>query len=208
MQSLGVRAQRLAWVERLGGSGSVGGGHGRGAAEVVVRRVSASAGRVAVREAGTRERLNGFRAQSSVTTEPSGRSFQSAEQKVLEVVAKQAAMVDEQQRRSGISLYDVRRDLTPGSAAELLDEAYVRCGEVCAEYAKTFYLGRLAFSPGARFHPRKPSRRRSYQARRSSLSDTATDFVPTLPRQGILWIRNRVFPRGMTDACTVSEFLP
>lgn len=85
-------------------------------------------------------------ARSVTTTEPTGRSYLSAEQKVLEVVAKQAAMVDEQQRRSGISsLEDVRPDLlTSGSAAELLDEAYVRCGEVCAEYAKTFYLGEFA----------------------------------------------------------------
>lgn len=83
-----------------------------------------------------------FRVQSTgVTTEPTGRSFLSAEQKVFEVVAKQAAMVDEQQRRTGIIPQDVRPDLAAGSAAELLDEAYVRCGEVCAEYAKTFYLG-------------------------------------------------------------------
>lgn len=101
---------------------------------------------VLLKEAGAGSSLR-FRVQSSVTTEPTGRSFLSAEQKVFEVVAKQAAMVDEQQRRSGsISLQDVRTDLTAGSAAELLDEAYVRCGEVCAEYAKTFYLGQVCVS--------------------------------------------------------------
>lgn len=89
-----------------------------------------------------------FRVQSTgVTTEPTGRSFLSAEQKVFEVVAKQAAMVDEQQRRTGIIPQDVRPDLAAGSAAELLDEAYVRCGEVCAEYAKTFYLGTKLMTP-------------------------------------------------------------
>lgn len=93
-------------------------------------------------------RLHGFRVQSSVTTEPTERSFLSAEQKVFEVVAKQAAMVDEQQRRSGSPWQDVRLDLTTaGGAMELLEEAYVRCGEVCAEYAKTFYLGTKLMTP-------------------------------------------------------------
>ena len=105
--------------------------------------MSASAVRAAVRDAGQRG-VHGFRAQSTVTTDSaSGRSFLSAEQKVMEVVAKQAAMVDEEQRRTGL-ISDVRPDLanSAGSgAAELLDDAYVRCGEVCAEYAKTFYLG-------------------------------------------------------------------
>lgn len=86
----------------------------------------------------TRDRSD-LRVQSSVATDPAGRSFMSAEQKVYDVVAKQAAMVDEQGRKN--LLQDVRPDLTPGSTAELLGEAYVRCGEVCAEYAKTFYLG-------------------------------------------------------------------
>lgn len=144
MQGLRVGAGRLAWGETsvLGEALGYGNGNGDGVRQGKIRgaRASASAGRVAVR---TRERSHGVRAQSSVTTEPSGRSFLSAEQKVFEVVAKQAAMVDEQQRRSGIPLEDVRPDLTAGGAAELLDEAYVRCGEVCAEYAKTFYLGNL-----------------------------------------------------------------
>jgi phytoene synthase len=128
----------------LGEALGYGSGNGDGVRQGRIRGACASAGRVAV---GTRERAHGVRAQSSVTTEPSGRSFLSAEQKVFEVVAKQAAMVDEQQRRSGIPLQDVRPDLTAGGAAELLDEAYVRCGEVCAEYAKTFYLGKLPPSP-------------------------------------------------------------
>ncbi len=70
-------------------------------------------------------------------------TFSSSEQKVQEVVAKQAAMVDELQsrRRRSAAVQDVRPDLIPVSSQELLEEAYVRCGEVCAEYAKTFYLG-------------------------------------------------------------------
>jgi hypothetical protein len=70
-------------------------------------------------------------------------TFSSSEQKVQEVVAKQAAMVDElrSRRRRSAAVQDVRPDLIPVSSQELLEEAYVRCGEVCAEYAKTFYLG-------------------------------------------------------------------
>ncbi|KAG0582241.1 hypothetical protein M758_3G044100 [Ceratodon purpureus] len=142
MQSLRVGAWADTGVLGVGGDGNgsgsvvVCGGRGRRGGGVIVSVVRG------------RERGHGVRAQSSVTTEAAGRSYLSAEQKVLEVVAKQAAMVDEQQRRSGIStLQDVRPDLTAGSAAELLDEAYVRCGEVCAEYAKTFYLGTKLMTP-------------------------------------------------------------
>lgn len=61
----------------------------------------------------------------------------SSEERVYEVVLKQAALVREERRelkgRGGVeeSLKD----------ACLLNVAYDRCGEVCAEYAKTFYLG-------------------------------------------------------------------
>jgi len=81
------------------------------------------------------------RAQSSTLSEPAGREFLSAEQKVSEAVAKQVAIVEREQSRSRSFLDDVRPDLTPVSSLEILEEAYVRCGEVCAEYAKTFYLG-------------------------------------------------------------------
>lgn len=84
-----------------------------------------------------------LRAQSSMLSEPLGRDFLSAEQKVYEAVAKQVAIVErEQSLRSRLD--DVRPDLTPVSTLEMLEDAYVRCGEVCAEYAKTFYLGKEA----------------------------------------------------------------
>lgn len=115
-------------------------------ARVVACATSYSVPPAALTEASvlTRERY-GFRAQSSVTTEPSERSFMSAEQKVFEVVQKQAAMVNEERRRSVMSLQDVRSHFMAGSAVNVLDEAYVRCGEVCAEYSKTFYLGKTTF---------------------------------------------------------------
>ncbi|KAL3697976.1 hypothetical protein R1sor_012052 [Riccia sorocarpa] len=93
----------------------------------------------------TKER-NSSKLLSSLVTDPSGRSMLSAEQKVYDVVAKQASMLEEQQKR-GTSL----RDVLPGSgnigSSELLKEAYSRCGEVCAEYAKTFYLGTKLMTP-------------------------------------------------------------
>lgn len=59
-----------------------------------------------------------------------------SEEKVHEVVLKQAALVKQQRPNEGFKDWD------------LLNEAYERCGEVCAEYAKTFYLGTyfLSFS--------------------------------------------------------------
>lgn len=86
-----------------------------------------------------RERSD-VRTQSSILTDPEGRSFMTAEQKVYDAVARQAAMVDEVTRRGELQ-FDVLPELQPARSTELLEEAYVRCGEVCAEYAKTFYLG-------------------------------------------------------------------
>lgn len=98
-------------------------------------------GLVSTTSSPSREReRSDVRTQSSILTDPEGRSFMTAEQKVYEAVAKQAAMVDEVTRRSQLQS-DVLPELQPARSAELLEEAYVRCGEVCAEYAKTFYLG-------------------------------------------------------------------
>ncbi|BAT80807.1 Phytoene synthase [Vigna angularis] len=65
----------------------------------------------------------------------------SSEERVYDVVLKQAALVKENKRGTNIGLdldKDVGADFTNG---DLLNVAYDRCGEVCAEYAKTFYLG-------------------------------------------------------------------
>ncbi|TKY57187.1 Phytoene synthase [Spatholobus suberectus] len=74
---------------------------------------------------------------SAVAAEPS----RSSEERVYEVVLKQAALVKEHKRGTKIALdldQDVGADFTNG---DLLYAAYDRCGQVCAEYAKTFYLG-------------------------------------------------------------------
>lgn len=79
---------------------------------------------------------------SSLVASPSGEIALSSEEKVYNVVLKQAALVNKQLRSSSYDL-DVKKPqdvVLPGSLS-LLGEAYDRCGEVCAEYAKTFYLG-------------------------------------------------------------------
>ena len=60
--------------------------------------------------------------------------YMTAEERVYEAVVKEAAKVER------VSLADVK-PYTPISTPELMLEAYDRCGEVCGEYAKTFYLG-------------------------------------------------------------------
>lgn len=61
----------------------------------------------------------------------------SSNERVDEVVLKQAALVREERwelkSRGGVE--ESVKD------ASLLNVAYDRCGEVCAEYAKTFYMG-------------------------------------------------------------------
>jgi len=57
-----------------------------------------------------------------------------AEQRVREVVLKQAALAAAAPRRTA------RIEPEPVSGA--LKAAFDRCGEVCNEYAKTFYLGK------------------------------------------------------------------
>jgi len=79
----------------------------------------------------------------AVATETS----RSSEERVYEVVLKQAALVKENKRGTNIGLdfdKEVGADFANG---DLLNVAYDRCGEVCAEYAKTFYLGAFFSHP-------------------------------------------------------------
>lgn len=80
-----------------------------------------------------------FHVLSSMVANPAGEMAVSSEQKVYDVVLKQAALVKRQLRSSGD--LDVKPDIVLPGTLSLLSEAYDRCGEVCAEYAKTFYLG-------------------------------------------------------------------
>ncbi|KAK9924162.1 hypothetical protein M0R45_032545 [Rubus argutus] len=76
----------------------------------------------------------------------------SSAEKVYEVVLKQAALVREQRRPKEKAL-DLDQEIESSDGMtnwDLLNEAYDRCGEVCAEYAKTFYLGTLLMTPERR----------------------------------------------------------
>ncbi|KAJ0243688.1 Phytoene synthase [Hirschfeldia incana] len=90
---------------------------------------------------------------SSVVASHAGEIALSSEEKVYNVVLRQAALVNKQLRSTSPDLIDdVKKPqdiVLPGSLS-LLGEAYDRCGEVCAEYAKTFYLGTLLMTPERR----------------------------------------------------------
>lgn len=85
----------------------------------------------------------------------------TSEERVYDVVLKQAALVREEKRSSRRLSLDTKRtgsksldtsenDDVGMKSWNLLNEAYDRCGEVCAEYAKTFYLGTLLMTPERR----------------------------------------------------------
>lgn len=94
------------------------------------------------------ENGSSFSVQSSLVASPAGEMAVSSEKKVYDVVLKQAALV----KRQLISTDDleVKPDIIVPGNLGLLSEAYDRCGEVCAEYAKTFYLGTLLMTPDRR----------------------------------------------------------
>lgn len=76
-----------------------------------------------------------------------GLATRSSEERVYEVVLKQAALVrrvnkmKKEEESKGVD--DLKRGESDGLSSnwDLLIQAYDRCGQVCAEYAKTFYLG-------------------------------------------------------------------
>ncbi|TVU48913.1 hypothetical protein EJB05_00197 [Eragrostis curvula] len=88
----------------------------------------------------------------------------ASEEAVYEVVLRQAALIEEGAgRRTTRTATAPRRPTRPRWAEEdgaardgeligwgLLGDAYDRCGEVCAEYAKTFYLGTQLMTPERR----------------------------------------------------------
>lgn len=93
-------------------------------------------------------RSGGTSVVSSLVASPTGELTLSSEEKVYNVVLKQAALVN-RQLRSPAAL-DVKPDIVLPGTLSLLSEAYDRCGEVCAEYAKTFYLGTMLMTPERR----------------------------------------------------------
>nr|GLL39634.1 phytoene synthase [Ipomoea trifida] len=67
---------------------------------------------------------------------------------VYDVVFKQAALVNRKLR--SIDNLEVKPDIVLPGDLGVLSEAYDQCGEVCAEYAKTFYLGTMLMTPERR----------------------------------------------------------
>uniref|UniRef100_A0ACD5ZXK5 Uncharacterized protein n=1 Tax=Avena sativa TaxID=4498 RepID=A0ACD5ZXK5_AVESA len=102
-------------------------------------------GRVGLLPARTRARA------SLVATAPARTATEEA---VYEVVLRQAALVEELQGKKRTRDAGTRRWREEEQEAELgwglLGDAYERCGEVCAEYAKTFYLGTQLMTPERR----------------------------------------------------------
>ncbi|XP_027074563.1 phytoene synthase 2, chloroplastic [Coffea arabica] len=84
----------------------------------------------------------------NVVVSPAGEIAMSSEQKVYDVVLKQAALVNRQLRSR--EDWDVKPDIVLPGNLNILSEAYDRCGEVCAEYAQTFYLGTMLMTPERR----------------------------------------------------------
>ncbi|KAK1410592.1 hypothetical protein QVD17_37129 [Tagetes erecta] len=82
---------------------------------------------------------------SRVVANPTGELALSSEQLVYNVVLKQAALVKEQIKAKEDN--EAKPDIVLPVTLGLLSEAYDRCGEVCAEYAKTFYLGTMLMTP-------------------------------------------------------------
>ncbi|XP_047090359.1 phytoene synthase 2, chloroplastic-like [Lolium rigidum] len=82
---------------------------------------------------------------SSLTVSPAGDAavaVVSSEQKVYDVVLKQAALLRRQLRPQQPTATPAR-EMVEAMPRGGLNEAYARCGEICEEYAKTFYLGTL-----------------------------------------------------------------
>ncbi|KAI5059028.1 hypothetical protein GOP47_0025347 [Adiantum capillus-veneris] len=83
--------------------------------------------------------------------------LRTSEERVYDVVLRQAALMAKRVSQSSPALIEVEKDdvssseltlnFTPEISPQILEEAYTRCGEVCAEYAKTFYLGTMLMTP-------------------------------------------------------------
>ncbi|KAL9225047.1 hypothetical protein vseg_001017 [Gypsophila vaccaria] len=97
-----------------------------------------------------RERRVGLPVFSSIVASPIEETVPLSEQRVYDVVLKQAALVNRELRLMDGRDLDVKPDFFVPGTLSLLAEAYDRCGEVCAEYAKTFYLGTLLMTPEKR----------------------------------------------------------
>ncbi|KAH9288043.1 hypothetical protein KI387_032160, partial [Taxus chinensis] len=95
----------------------------------------------------TPESVSMFPGLAGLVTDGSERTALSSGQVVYDSVMKQAAML---KRKTKSGLLDVKPDLVPSGTKQILNEAYERCGEICLEYGKHFYLGTLLTTPEQR----------------------------------------------------------
>nr|QNT09927.1 phytoene synthase 1 [Solanum pennellii] len=103
-----------------------------------------------INRGGGKQTNNGrkFSVRSAILATPSGERTMTSEQMVYDVVLRQAALVKRQ--LGSTNELEVKPDIPiPGNLGSL-SEAYDRCGEVCAEYAKTFNLGTMLMTPERR----------------------------------------------------------
>ncbi|KAF6992005.1 hypothetical protein CFC21_009045 [Triticum aestivum] len=115
----------------------------------------------------------------------------ATEEAVYEVVLRQAALVEDLQGRRAAREADTgqrRRwrdeQLEQEGDAELgwglLGDAYDRCGEVCAEYAKTFYLDNLfSLKPNTHAYTSDPLQFGNYGKASMDAAATAPTPLPT-----------------------------
>ncbi|KAK6793363.1 hypothetical protein RDI58_006816 [Solanum bulbocastanum] len=103
-----------------------------------------------LKRGGGKQTDNGrkFSVRSAIVATPSGERTMTSEQMVYDVVLRQAALVKRQLRST--DELEVKPDIPIPGNLGLLSEAYDRCGEVCAEYAKTFNLGTMLMTPERR----------------------------------------------------------
>ncbi|NP_001234812.1 phytoene synthase 1, chloroplastic isoform X1 [Solanum lycopersicum] len=103
-----------------------------------------------INRGGGKQTNNGrkFSVRSAILATPSGERTMTSEQMVYDVVLRQAALVKRQLRST--NELEVKPDIPIPGNLGLLSEAYDRCGEVCAEYAKTFNLGTMLMTPERR----------------------------------------------------------
>lgn len=78
---------------------------------------------------------------SSLVANTAGEAVMYSEQKVYDVVLRQAALVKD--HKMSEIVVGVKPDMVIPGATYSLKEAYDQCREVCAENSKTFYLGEL-----------------------------------------------------------------
>ncbi|XP_043718418.1 phytoene synthase 2, chloroplastic-like [Telopea speciosissima] len=97
---------------------------------------------------GGSKNTGNFPVFSSLVANPAGEIAISSKQKVYGMVIKQIDLFNKQLQSK--QALDVKPDIVVPGTLSLLNEAYERCRQVCAEHSKTYYLGTLLMTPERR----------------------------------------------------------